>query len=191
MNWIYFHILINHFPVVLAGVALLSMIVAILIGRRQAWLYTAITLTLAGLFAYPTAATGERAARIFRDRMPSARENIESHEEAADITLWILLGSGLLGIIGWYRIASDDPTSPVPGWVKVALTVPTLASAGGVALTSYRGGHIGHQPWETSFSAPPTISADSVIRLKASQQPMVPSAVPPKDSIIPANPPKP
>lgn len=190
MNWIYFHIMINHFPVVLAGVALMSMFVAILIGRRQAWLYTAITLTLAGLFAYPTSETGQRAARIFRDRMPSARENIESHEQAGEITLWILLGSGLLGIIGWYRIASDDPASPVPGWVKVALTVPTLASAAGVAVTSYRGGHIGHQPWETSFSAPSVISADSVIRLRATQQPMVPSAVP-KDSTISASPPKP
>lgn len=189
MNWIYFHILINHFPVVLAGVALLSMLVAILIGRRQSWLYTAITLTLAGVFAYPTAETGERAAKIFRDRMPSAREHIESHEEVADITLWILLGSGVLGIIGWYRIASDDPASPVPGWVKVALTVPTLASAGGVAVTAYRGGHIGHQPWETSFSAPSVISSDSVIRVKAAQQPMVPSAVP-TDSTTPAGTPR-
>lgn len=190
MNWIYFHILINHFPVVLAAVAMLSVLVAILIGRRQSWLYAAITLTLAGLFAYPTSESGERAAKIFRDRMPSARENIESHEEAAEITLWILLGSGLLGIIAWYRISSDDPTSPVPGWVKVALTVPALASAGAIAVTSYRGGHIGHQPWETSFSAPLAISADSVIRIKAAQQPMVPSAVP-KDSTIPASPPKP
>jgi uncharacterized membrane protein len=190
MNWIYFHLLINHFPVVLAGVALLSMLVGILIGRRQAWMYTAITLTLAGLFAYPTNLSGKRAARIFRDRMPSAREQIHSHSEAADITLWILLGSGVLGIVAWYRIGSDDPTSPVPGWVKVALTVPTLASAGGVALTSYRGGHIGHQPWETSLSAPSVISPDSMIRIKASQQPMVPSAVP-KDSTAPAGPPSP
>jgi uncharacterized membrane protein len=194
VNWIYFHLLINHFPVVLAGIALLGVIVGILIGRRQSWLYAAITLTLAGVFAYPTSFSGERAERIFRNRMPSARDNIRDHKEAADVTLWILLGSGVLGIIGWYRIASDDPASPVPGWVKVALTVPALASAGGVAVTSYRGGHIGHQPWETSFSAPPLISADSMIRLKQSEQPMVPSAVPsavPKDSTAPAAPPKP
>ena len=190
MNWIYFHLLINHFPVVLAGVALLSMLFGILVGRRQAWLYTAITLTLAGVLAYPTAESGERAAKTFRDRMPSARENIHDHEEAAELTLWILLGSGVLGIIAWYRIGSDDPTSPVPGWVKVALTVPALASAGAVGVTSYRGGHIGHQPWETSFNAPPVISADSMIRVKASQQPMVPSAVP-TDSTVPAKPPTP
>ena len=190
MNWIYFHLLINAFPVVLAGVALLSMLAGILIGRRQAWLYTAITLTLAGLFAYPTNLSGKRASQIFRDRMPSAREQINSHSEAADITLWILLGSGVLGLVAWYRIGSDDPTSAVPGWVKVALTVPTLASAGGVAVTSYGGGHIGHQPWETSFTAPSAISADSLIRINASQQPMVPSAVP-KDSTITASPPKP
>lgn len=190
MNWIYFHLLINHFPVVLAGVALLSMLFAVITGRRQAWLYTAITLTLAGLFVYPTNLSGERSARLFRSRMPSARENIRSHSEAADFTLYILLGSGVLGLVSWYRIASDDPASPVPGWVKVALTVPALASAGSVAVTSYRGGHIGHQPWETSLSAPPVISADSMIRIKAAQQPMVPSAVP-KDSTVPAKPPTP
>ncbi|HUQ48335.1 MAG TPA: hypothetical protein VM053_08850 [Gemmatimonadaceae bacterium] len=194
MNWIYFHLLINHFPVVLAGVALLTMLFGSLIGRRQAWLYTAITLTLAGVFAYPTAESGERASKIFRDRMPSAREHIESHEEAARLTLWILLGSGVLGIVSWYRIGSDEPTMPVPGWVKVALTVPALASAGAVGVTSYRGGHIGHQPWETSFRAPRVISADSMIRIKASQQPMVPSAIPidsvvRKDSTVPAKPP--
>lgn len=186
MNWVYLHLLINHFPVVLGGVALLSMIVAVLIGRRQAWLYTAITLTLAGLSAYPASVSGKRAARIFRERMPSAREDIASHSEAANLTLWVLVGSGVLGLVGWYRIGSDDPTSPVPGWVKVALTVPALASAGGVAVTSYRGTHIGHQPWETSFTAPPLISADSMIRVRATQ-PMVPSAVP-VDSTVPAGP---
>lgn len=190
MNWIYVHILINHFPVVLAGIAFLSVLVAMLIGKRQTWLYAAISLTLAGVFAYPTDVSGERAARIFRQRMPSAREQIESHEEAADVTLWILLGSGLLGMIGWYRIASDDPTATVPGWVKVALTVPALASGGAVAVTSVRGGHIGHQPWETSLHAPPVMAVDSTIRLKETQPvPNVPSAIPPRDSTVPVTPP--
>ncbi|HZK77714.1 MAG TPA: hypothetical protein VFC35_02315, partial [Gemmatimonadaceae bacterium] len=122
MNWIYVHLLLNHFPIVLAVAALGTAVIAMLTGRRQIWLYTAITLTLAGLSAYPASETGERAAKIFRQRMPSAREAIRDHSEVADITLWILLGSGVLGIIAWYRIGSDEPTATVPGWVKVALT---------------------------------------------------------------------
>lgn len=165
-NWIYVHLLINHIPVVLGAVAGAAAIVALLSGRRQAWLYTAITLTLAGLSAYPTAITGERASRILRQRVPSARQAIRSHSESADVTLWILLGSGVLGIAGWYRVGSDDRTAPVPGWVKIALTVPALASAGAVAVTSRRGGEIGHQPWETSLQAPPVISTDSTIVAK-------------------------
>jgi hypothetical protein len=167
MNWVYIHILINHIPVILGGLAALSAIFAILSGRRTAWLYTAITLTLAGLSAYPTSETGHRASRIFRQRVPSARDAITAHREAAEVTLWILLGSGVLGIIGWYRIGSDDPKAPVPGWVKVALTVPALASLGAVAVTSERGGKIGHQPWETSFTAPPVLSTDSTIKVRA------------------------
>src|ERR1019366_4991956 len=123
MNWVYVHLVINHFPVVLGVIALITALVALITGRRQMWLYTAITLTLAALSAYPTDLTGKRASRIFRQRMPSARQAIHEHQQAADITLWVLVGSGVLGIIGWYRIGSDDQTEPAPGWVKVSVTV--------------------------------------------------------------------
>jgi hypothetical protein len=177
MNWVYIHILINHIPVILGGLAAVAAIFALLSGRRTAWLYTAITLTLAGLSAYPTSVTGERASRIFRKRVPSARAAIHEHSQAADVTLWILLGSGVLGLVGWYRIGSDDPKAPVPGWVKMALTVPALASLGAVAVTSELGGKIGHQPWETSFRAPPVISTDSTINLKPGAVAPTPAAV--------------
>lgn len=191
MNWIYIHLLINHFPVVLGAVALLGVIAAILSGRRQMWLYTAITLTLAGVLAYPTFMSGERASRIFRERMPSARERIRDHSEIADITLWVLAVSGVLGLASWYRIASDDPKAPVPGWVKVVLTLPALASAGATGYASYTGGHIGHQPWETSLKAPPLVSVDSTIRLNPGGQIVVPpkTSTPVRDSTIPASPP--
>ncbi|MEP6507074.1 MAG: hypothetical protein ABJC63_02530 [Gemmatimonadales bacterium] len=189
MNWVYLHLLINHFPVVLGVVALISLVAAMLSGRRQMWLYTAITLTLAGVFAYPTFASGERASRIFRERMPSARERIHDHSEAADITVWILAVSGVIGLAGWYRIGSDDSTATVPGWVKVVLTLPTLATAGAVAFTSYTGEHIGHQPWESSMTAPPLVSVDSTIRLNPGGQLVVPpkTSATPSDSTFPAN----
>lgn len=189
MNWVYLHLLINHFPVVLGVVALISLVAAMLSGRRQMWLYTAITLTLAGVLAYPTFASGEKASRIFRERMPSARERIHDHSRAADITVWILAVSGVIGLAGWYRIGSDDSTAPVPGWVKVVLTLPTLATAGAVAFTSYTGGHIGHQPWETSMKAPPLVSVDSTIRLNPGGQLVVPpkTSATPIDSTFPAN----
>ena len=167
MNWVYIHILFNHTPVILGGLAAFTAILALISGHRMLWVYTAVTLTLAGLSAYPTSVSGEKASRIFRQRVPSAREAIHSHEEAADITLWVLLGSGVLGVIGWYRLGSDDPAAPVPGWVKVALTIPALASLGAVAVTAELGGKIAHQPWETSFAAPPTLSADSTIKVGA------------------------
>lgn len=166
MNWVYIHLLINHVPVILGGLAAFVAIVAIISGRRMAWLYTAITLTLAGLSAYPTSFSGDHAQRIFRQREPSAREAIRAHREAADVTQWILLGAGVLGIVGWYRIGSDDPKAPVPGWVKVTLALPALVSLGAVSITSERGGKIGHQPWETSFTAPPLLSTDSTIKLR-------------------------
>lgn len=189
MNWVYLHLLVNHFPVVLGAVALISLVAAMLSGRRQMWLYTAITLTVAGIFAYPTFASGEKASRIFRERMPSARERIHDHSEAADITVWILAVSGVIGLAGWYRIGSDDSTAPIPGWVKVVLTLPTLATAGAVGYTSYTGGHIGHQPWETSIKAPPLVSVDSTIRLNPGGQLVVPPkiSVAPSDSTVPAN----
>ena len=166
MNWIYVHLLLNHFPVALAVIALLMAVIALVIGPTTGVaLHRNHAHALAGLSAYPASISGERAARIFRQRMPSAREAIHDHSEVADITLWILLGSGVLGIIGWYRIGSDETTAIVPGWVKVALIVPALASAAAVAITSERGGHIGHQPWETSLRSPPVLAVDSMIRV--------------------------
>ena len=127
------------------------------------------------------------------DHMQYMPFTFHDHSQTADITVWVLAASGVIGLASWYRIGSDESTAPVPGWVKVVLTLPTLASAGAVAYTSYTGGHIGHQPWETSIKAPPLVSVDSTIRLNPGGQMVIPpnTSAPPRDSTVPANPTRP
>ena len=165
MNWVYLHLTINHIPIVLGGLGAMAALFAILSGRRLAWLYTAITLTLGGLSVYPVFVSGDRAARIVRQREPQLRQNIKNHDQSAEKTLWVVLGAGVLGLVCWYRLASDTRDAAVPGWVKVALAVPALASAGALVWTSQLGGKIGHESWETSLTAAPALSADSLKKL--------------------------
>src|ERR1700722_15710705 len=61
------HLVLNPFPVILSVMALLASLVAVAKQSRAAWLYAAASLTIAGLFSYPTFLTGHGAHEVLED----------------------------------------------------------------------------------------------------------------------------
>lgn len=67
MNWPYFHMIINHFPIILGVMGAAAAVLGLLVPRRGVWLYALASLTLAALSAYPAVFTGERAEHVLEE----------------------------------------------------------------------------------------------------------------------------
>lgn len=139
MDWIYVHLVVNHFPIVLAVLASSAAVVAALSGREGAWRYAAVTGLLAGLAAPVAFLTGSRAEEI-AERLPGiAEEAIETHEH------WGLYALIALGIAGLLAILALLTRSRNARWLfAIGIWVATAV----VTMTANYGGKIEHDPAE-------------------------------------------
>ncbi|HET9983749.1 MAG TPA: hypothetical protein VFQ38_09180 [Longimicrobiales bacterium] len=151
MNWPNTHVLINHFPIILTIMGAAAVVVALLLRSRKVWLYGVASLTLAGLTAYPAVWTGTRAEEALEHAWYVQERAIHTHEEAAELTMWILLAMGAVAAFAWWRTERADERTlpggrrPPPLWLRVVVLLFALAGAGTVTWTSLLGGRIIHE----------------------------------------------
>lgn len=160
-NGAYLHLLINHVPVILAPIGALALILAWLTQRRAVWLYGLACVTLAGISAYPTMATGDAAEHVVMHTVTGVdRSTVHAHEEAGELTMWILLASGLVSAYGWWKLGKSDVYSgTLPLWTRALALLFALAGAGMVTYASYTSGYIIHHEIHAPVPAGPTGSA--------------------------------
>jgi hypothetical protein len=158
MTWPSLHALINHFPIVLAVIGGLAVLLAAMIERRAIWMYALCTLTLAGLTIYPAWWTGERANGVVRKAWYIAPDAIHSHSAAADITLWIVGVTGALALISLITLVrTREALSPAKGF-RVLVGLGALASFCAVGYTGYLGGKVVIDSPILASPTPPVIS---------------------------------
>jgi hypothetical protein len=146
MDAAYLHILLNHFPVILAVMGTLSALLALSIQKRGLWVYDAASLTIAGVLVYPVLLTGHAAEEIVEKRWYASRDAIKAHEEAAELATWITLGAGVLAAYAWHRAARPRHREDrFPGSLQVLLTVAGLAASGALGNAAYQSGFIVHK----------------------------------------------
>jgi len=146
-NGAYLHLLINHVPVILAPIGALALLIAWLTQRRAVWLYGLATITLAGASAYPVMFTGHSAEHVVMHNVAGVnRSVVHEHEEAGELTMWILLAAGVVGAYAWWNLGktAGSPNTILALWLRALVTVLALAGAGMVAYTSDLGGDIVH-----------------------------------------------
>ncbi len=140
LNAAHLHLLLNHVPILGAVVAALLLTLALFV-RRQVLTKAALWfLAVAGVVSVPVYFSGEAAEDIVEE-LGAAHAVIESHEEAALLTLIALGALGLLavGFLWWTSLQYE-----VPRWVTGTMWI--LATVGAVlaARTAYLGGQIRH-----------------------------------------------
>lgn len=156
MDAAYFHLLVNHFPIILAIVGAVAAVLALVLRRRGLWLYATATLAAGGLTAIPTFLSGNGAEEIMEDSWFVSRQALHAHEESGELALWVLLAMGVVALYAWwrlYRTRAEDPQL-LPTWLKALVVVTALAGAGAASWTSYQGGFVVHKA-EALQSAPP------------------------------------
>jgi len=135
------HLMLNHVPVVGAGVVLLFMIVG-LIRKSRDLTMTAMALgALVAVSAPIVKETGEGAedqvkkSEWFHDTL------LEEHEDRADKATVVLVLAGVIGAVGVFLMRGGRPERPV---VTYAFTAFLAAATGLMAWTALAGGEIRH-----------------------------------------------
>jgi uncharacterized membrane protein len=144
MDWAQIHILINHFPVILAATGALAVLLGFVRGRRGVWLYATISLALAALTVLPTYFTGAPAEKTLNDPWYIPKGVIHSHEQSAQIAAVLTVLAGLLAVYAWRRLVRYPREVQLPNGLRVVLAVSSLAAAIAIGYTSLLGGRIVH-----------------------------------------------
>lgn len=157
MDWVYAHLLVNHFPIVLGIVGAVFALIGLVTRRLSYWMFAMTALVIAGLTAYPAVFTGTRAEHAVERSWWLVRGSVHSHEEAGELTMWILIATGIVSAYGLH--SATRPAAPgrssFPGWVRALVVIGALASAGAASWTAYLGGKILHRAPALTAPAPP------------------------------------
>lgn len=141
MNAAHFHLVINHFPVVLV---LASAAIGIHGLLRKSKEVQNIALSLSVVASLATLATyfsGEPAADFLENAAIVNDTHIEEHEEAADKAVIVTTVSGLAAAAAFF-LASRK--SPMANRAYIAATGLTIASSAILGWTGAKGGVIRH-----------------------------------------------
>jgi uncharacterized membrane protein len=153
-TWPYIHLLVNHFPVVLAPMGLAAAVGALIFRRRAWWIYSMATFTIAGVVAYPVRFTGDEADHALNDPWYIPKGVIDAHDNASLWAMIFLLAVGAVSAYGWWR-AVKRPEEPIPGWIKAGVLVLGLVGFATVTRTAYLGGKIVHDAPVLGLPTPP------------------------------------
>ena len=135
MDWLYAHLIVNHFPIILAVIGSLAALVALGTGKEGAWRYAGITGLLAGLAAPLAYLSGTRAEDAAEDLWYASHEAIEHHEQ------WGLYALIALGVAGVAAIVALRSRARAP---RLTFAVLLWAATGVVLVTALHGGDIVH-----------------------------------------------
>ncbi len=140
MNSVYWHLAINHIPVMGVMFATLIMAFAVIKRQKEAWRIGLAMLVLSGfvgIFAYRT---GEAAEEIVEEDATLSHDAIEAHEDAGKRAAWLagLLGAAALAGLVVFRARA------VPMWFKGAMLIGAIAASIMMGLTANLGAAIEH-----------------------------------------------
>ncbi|MFI5256468.1 MAG: hypothetical protein ACHQRK_04335 [Gemmatimonadales bacterium] len=144
IDWPHVHIMINHVPVILVIMGTLAALLGVVRGRRGVWLYSTATLTLAALATLPTYFSGAPAERALHRPWYVARTSIHTHEDAALIAALLTGLAGLVALFAWRRLVRYPREVTLPGGLRAAVVITSLAAAVTIGYASWLGGAIIH-----------------------------------------------
>ena len=136
------HLMLNHFPVILSMLGAAASVIALLTRRRGVLLYALVTLTLAGLSSYPALRSGHAAAELLEDRWYVDDDQIDVHHDSGERTHLILLATGIICAVALWRTLRTVREAKPGLAVLTVVAVMGIASAATVSWTSWQGGFI-------------------------------------------------
>ncbi len=141
MNGTHIHLLLNHVSILAALFSVLIYITGY-IKKNDSIKSTALTgFVLAALTAIPVFLTGEPAEESIENIPGVLKSAIESHEEAAEIALWLIEITGIIALAGLFSKKIKFVTTST---FSILMVVLSLCSSVSISYAGYLGGKIRH-----------------------------------------------
>ena len=141
MNQAHLHLLLNHLPILGTLFGLLMLAGGFILNNNTVKRTALGMFVFAGLCAIPAYLTGEGAEEVV-ENLPAVSETLmETHEELANIFLWVVGGLGLLSLATWYADFKSKKTAPLLFAVTFVAALGTMVFAQRVGSS---GGEIRH-----------------------------------------------
>jgi uncharacterized membrane protein len=144
MDWPHIHIVLNHFPIILAAVGTATALLGVFVKRRGIWMYSTASLTLAMVAVIPTYFTGPAAEHALNHPWYIARGAIHDHESSALISAVLVVLAGLIAAYAWRRLVRYHREASLPGLLRGTIVLTSVAATASIFYTSLLGGKIIH-----------------------------------------------
>lgn len=141
MDGTHLHLLLNHFPIVGTLIGTLILAYAFMVNSRDVKVVACFVIAAMALVAIPVMKTGEIAEEVVESLPGVTKQLIHAHEEAAEVSLWVLLIAGALAAVSLVLHFTKKEA------FKYAIMLTLLASVvafGFMARTGNLGGEIRH-----------------------------------------------
>ncbi len=141
MNAAHIHLIMNHVPVVTIFFAILLLIWGYVTNKQDIINVALWGFIIAAVATIPVFLSGQAAEELVENIQGVTENVIGTHEEMAEITLWLGVFMGILGIIAiiiernFYKYFKP---------LVMVLLVFGVITIGSLSYTGYLGGHIHH-----------------------------------------------
>jgi uncharacterized membrane protein len=148
---VHLHLLLNHLPIIVTGLALALLAVALWRPNETLARTGLVFLVGAAVSALPTYLTGEGAEDAVRKLPGVTKEIIERH---SDIALYAALLVGALGLVALYGLWKYRRPAPLPHGLVLGLFVGSIIGTGLMAYTGLLGGQVRHTEVRADYVPP-------------------------------------
>ncbi len=153
-NAAHWHLLVNHFPIIGAFLALPLLVLTLLLRKERGLLLASVFLLAAvAVTGWMSIASGEKAwdmiqkgqsdGAAWTDDVDDAA--IDEHEERAERAMWAAAPTAVLGVIALILAHRRPPENPLPRWWIGLLLVGAAATGGAMGYAGNAGGVIIHR----------------------------------------------
>lgn len=157
MNGAYFHLVINHFPIVGMILGTLLLIAGLIFKDRGVNLSATGTIAFSVLTAFMAYMSGD-AAEDLAKTIPGITESlINAHEDSASIGMYMAVPAGIMAALAFYSILKNEKSAR---YLIIITLVLSLFASAAMGYAGKTGGAIRHTEFEKTLSGSSVLDSD-------------------------------
>lgn len=141
MEATHIHLLLNHYPIFATFIGFAILLFGLFKDNQTARVISYSIFVSAALASFLVFQSGDGAEHIIEKTIPSTKDYIEAHEDAAKIALWFAFGLGLISLVGIYTTIKQKLFEKKIG---IVILIASIISIAFFAYVGNLGGKIIH-----------------------------------------------